>query len=123
VSSHHSPPPQSASGAFHFTLYSYWRSGASWRTRIALAYKRLEYTTVPINLLLGEQTAPEFLARNPQRKVPLLIVDEAGRGLSQSLAIVDYLEQSRPDAPSLMPKDPCKEEELYRGGVLAADAQ
>jgi maleylacetoacetate isomerase len=84
------------------TLYTYWRSSASWRVRLALAWKRLDWQAVPVNLLAGGQRAPEYLALNPQGLVPALAAD--GALLTQSLAIMEYLEETHP-APPLLPAD------------------
>lgn len=83
------------------TLYDYWRSSASYRVRIALNLLGLAYVAVPVNLLNGEQRGAENLARNPQGLVPTLDID--GLRLTQSLAIIDYLNDTR-------------------GGLLPADA-
>lgn len=82
-------------------LYSYWRSSAAYRVRIALALKGLAYETSAVHLVRdgGEQLKPEYRARNPQGRVPLLEHD--GVIISQSLAIVEYLEEKFPDAPLL----------------------
>lgn len=87
-------------------LYSYWRSSAAYRVRIALALKGLPFETLPVNLVRagGEQLKPEYLALNPEGRVPLLIHD--GRPVSQSLAIVEYLEEVFPDTPALLPTEP-----------------
>lgn len=68
----------------------------------------LQYSA--ISLLKGEQSSGEYAKLNPQHKVPLLTWEEKGKphALSQSLAIIDYLEHAHPDAPSLLPKDPCQ---------------
>lgn len=84
-------------------LYDYWRSSASYRLRIALNLKGLTYRARPVDLLRQEQQAPEHLARNPQGLIPVLAID--GRLLSQSLAIMEYLEETRPEPP-LLPADP-----------------
>lgn len=84
-------------------LYDYWRSSASYRVRIALNLLGLEYEAVSINLLAKEHKAPEHLARNPKGAVPVLDID--GLRLTQSLAIVEYLEETRPGA-QLLPSDP-----------------
>jgi maleylpyruvate isomerase len=86
------------------TLYGYWRSGTSYRTRIALALKGLEVDHVPVNLREGEQSAPAFLARNPQGLVPTLAVED-GTLISQSPAIIEYLEEAHPEPP-LLPNEP-----------------
>jgi glutathione S-transferase len=84
-------------------LFDYWRSSASYRVRIALNLKRIGYEAVAVDLAAGAQKAPEHRARNPQGFVPLLDID--GLRLSQSLAIIDYLDTTRPDPP-LIPADP-----------------
>ncbi|KAJ3075790.1 hypothetical protein HDU98_006881 [Podochytrium sp. JEL0797] len=86
-----------------FTLYSYWRSSASWRIRMALAYKNLPYAIVPVNLLLGEQHLPEYLAKNASGLVPTLVHN--GVVLTQSPAILEYLDEVVPSNP-LLPSDP-----------------
>ena len=73
-------------------LYSYWRSSASYRVRIALNLKGLHYETIPVNLISGEQTSAEFDARNPQHMVPVLMHGE--RVMRQSLAILEWLEEN-----------------------------
>jgi maleylacetoacetate isomerase len=87
-------------------LYSYFRSSAAYRTRIALNLKGLAFETVSIHLTKdgGRQHAPEFRAVNPQRRVPALALD-GGEVLLQSLAIIEYLDEIHPDPP-LLPKDP-----------------
>jgi len=84
-------------------LYDYWRSSASYRVRIALNLKRVDYERVPVDLLAGDQRGEAHLARNPQGFVPMLIAD--GRNLTQSLAIIDYLDAQVPQPP-LVPRDP-----------------
>jgi maleylacetoacetate isomerase len=83
-------------------LFDYFRSSASYRVRIALNLKGIAYEAVPVNLLEGAQRSDEYRARNPQGLVPMLEVD--GLGLTQSLAIIDYLETSHP-VPRLVPED------------------
>ena len=87
-------------------LYSYFRSSAAYRTRIALNLKGLAFETVSIHLTRdgGRQHAPEFHAVNPQKRVPALALD-TGEVLLQSLAIMEYLDEVHPDPP-LLPKDP-----------------
>ena len=83
-------------------LYSYFRSSASFRVRIALALKGLPYDYVPINLLAGQQRQSEYQALAPDALVPLLEVD--GQRLSQSMAIMEYLDETYP-TPALLPAD------------------
>ena len=82
-------------------LYDYWRSSASYRVRIALNLRDLRYTSTSINLLEGAQKAEENLTRNPQGLVPTLEID--GLTLTQSLAIIEYLNDTR---GGLLPADP-----------------
>lgn len=84
-------------------LYDYFRSSAAFRVRIALNLKGLAYERVFFHLLRDEHRDPAYLARNPQGLVPALKVD--GTLLTQSLAIIDYLEELVPE-PALLPKDP-----------------
>ena len=85
-------------------LYGYFRSGASYRVRIALGLKGLKAGTVSRHLRKGEHLAPDYLAINPQGLVPSLVLDD-GTVLTQSLAILDYLEETHPE-PAFLPKDP-----------------
>lgn len=84
-------------------LHSYFRSSASYRVRIALSFKGIEYETHSHHLRRGEQNAPEYRALHPQGFVPALEAD--GAVLIQSLAICEYLEETHP-LPPLLPKDP-----------------
>lgn len=83
-------------------LYDYWRSSASYRLRIALNLAGIPYRAVSVDLVKGAQKSPEHLARNPQGLVPVLEID--GLRLTQSLAILDYLDQTR--EMGLLPKNP-----------------
>ncbi len=84
-------------------LFGYWRSSATYRVRIALELKGVAFDYQPVNLLKGEQRAPAFLARNPQGLVPALQTKE-GATLTQSTAIIEYLEERYPETP-LLPAD------------------
>ena len=86
-------------------LYTYFRSSAVFRVRIALNLKGLSYEAVPVHLLRdgGQQHAPEFAQRNPSHLVPVL--DDDGRTITQSLAIIEYLDEQYP-TPTLLPKGP-----------------
>jgi maleylpyruvate isomerase len=84
-------------------LYNYFRSSASFRVRIALALKQLPFDYVPVHLLKGEHKKPEFAALSADTFVPVL--EDAGQQLSQSLAIMEYLEEVYPE-PALLPADP-----------------
>lgn len=92
-------------------LYDYWRSSASYRVRIALNLAGLPYEAVSVDLVAGDHKTPEHLARNPQGLVPALWID--GVMLTQSVAILSYLDQTR--NLGLLPADP-----LDRARVEAA---
>ena len=85
-------------------LYSYWRSSAAYRVRIALNLKDIEHEIVPVSLIKdgGEHRQPAYLAVNPQGLVPTLVDDETTIG--QSGAILEYLEETVPE-PALLPPD------------------
>lgn len=93
-------------------LHDYFRSSASYRVRIVLNLKRVAYRSVPTSLLEGENKAAAYVARNPQGFVPMLSVGDTD--LTQSLAIIDWLDATYPDPP-MVPSDP-----LARAKVLAA---
>ncbi|MGD9650163.1 MAG: maleylacetoacetate isomerase [Dongiaceae bacterium] len=84
-------------------LYSYWRSSSSYRVRIALNIKEIKYEIIPVNLLKNENTAEEYRRLNPQGLVPTLVVG-GNQILTQSLAIIEYLEEIKP-VPPLLPAD------------------
>jgi maleylacetoacetate isomerase len=84
-------------------LYDYWRSSAAYRVRIALNLQGVDYEQRPVNLAAGEQKGADYHAVNPQGLVPLLEID--GHRISQSLAIIVYLDQTVPE-PVLMPREP-----------------
>jgi maleylpyruvate isomerase len=86
-------------------LYDYWRSSAAYRVRIAMHWKGLAFDQVPVDIAPGadRQMAPAYAEVNPQMRVPAL---DTGTGvLSQSLAIIEWLEETRPE-PALLPSDP-----------------
>ncbi|ATB66260.1 maleylacetoacetate isomerase [Pseudomonas mosselii] len=85
-------------------LFTYYRSTSSYRVRIALALKGLDYQALPVNLLKGEQRGADYLALNPQGRVPALRL-ESGELLVQSPAIIEYLEEAFPETP-LLPRAP-----------------
>ncbi|KAF2071727.1 hypothetical protein CYY_006951 [Polysphondylium violaceum] len=84
-------------------LFSYWRSSCSWRVRIALALKKIKFEYKAIHLLKegGQQKSDDYSKLNPMKVVPTLVID--GNVLGQSLAILEYLEETRPEVP-LLPK-------------------
>src|SRR3990167_6022827 len=86
-------------------LYDYFRSSASYRVRIALNLKEIDYESIPIHLVNqgGEQFSPDYQSINPMSLVPSL--DDHGRILTQSLAIIEYLDEMHPQ-PALLPTDP-----------------
>ncbi|XP_049319993.1 maleylacetoacetate isomerase isoform X2 [Astyanax mexicanus] len=86
-------------------LHGYFRSSCSWRVRIAFALKGIEYDQKPVNLIKdgGLQLTDQFKALNPMQQVPAVTID--GMTLSQSLAIIQYIDETRPQ-PRLLPADP-----------------
>jgi len=98
-------------------LYSYWRSSAAYRVRIALGLKGLAYETLPVHLTRagGEQHSAQYLALNPQGLVPALV--DGDNLFTQSLAIIEYLEETHPEPP-LLPSG-AKERARVRSLALA----
>jgi maleylacetoacetate isomerase len=84
--------------------YGFWRSLAACRVRIALALKGVKAEEISVNLMQGEQLKPEYRAVNAQAVVPALVLDD-GSTLFESMAIIEYLDETHPNPP-LMPKDP-----------------
>ncbi len=86
-------------------LYGYFRSSAAYRARIALALKGIAYDYVPVNLRAGGQSETQYRKLNPQRLVPTLV--DGGQAIAQSLAIIEYLEETHPE-PALLPAKPAE---------------
>jgi maleylacetoacetate isomerase len=108
-----------ASAMKDIILFDYWRSSASYRVRIVLNLKNVSYTSVPTSLLENEQKAPDYVARNPQGFVPMLSID--GHDLTQSLAIIDYLDAQFPD-PAMVSSNPAdRAKTLAQALIIAAD--
>ena len=100
-------------------LFDYWRSSASYRVRIVLNLKNVPYTRVPTSLLDNAQKAPDYVARNPQGFVPMLSIH--GHDLTQSLAIIDYLDAQYPD-PAMVSSNPAERAKtLAQALIVAAD--
>lgn len=99
-------------------LYGYWRSSSAYRVRIALELKGLPYENVPVHLLRdgGEQHRPEYVAKNPLQQVPVLEMDEPAGALrlTQSMAIIEYLDERYPEPPLLpaLPAERARAREL-----------
>lgn len=101
-------------------LYSFWRSAATYRVRVALTLKGLEAEETALDLDAGDQFEPDFLALNPEGAVPALVVDGAP-ALTQSLAILEYLEERFPQ-PALLPAGPADRARVRSlCGLVAAD--
>jgi maleylacetoacetate isomerase len=104
-------------------LYTYWRSSASYRVRIALNLKSLPYVTHAVNLMKdgGEQFGAQYRAVNPQSRVPTLVHD--GQRVTQSLAIIEYLDEVFPGT-RLIPKDPVDRARVRMlSQIIACDIQ
>jgi maleylacetoacetate isomerase len=109
-------PPEEES----MKLYGFWRSLATYRVKVALALKGMAVEEVSIDLLKGRQHEADYKAVNPQAVVPALVLDEGGPPLFQSIAIMEYLEETKPQPP-LLPRDP-KGRARVRGLSLIAAA-
>jgi maleylacetoacetate isomerase len=101
-------------------LYGFWRSLATYRVKVGMALKGVKAEEVSIDLLKGRQHDREYTAVNPQAVVPALVLDDGGAPLFQSLAILEYLEETHPQ-PALLPKDP-RGRARVRGLALIAAA-
>ena len=99
-------------------LYTYWRSGAAYRIRIALNLKGVPYTPVPVDLLHGEHRKPRYAKVNPAKLVPTLELTD-GERLTQSLAILDYLDRTYP-RPAFLPHDPVARAHIMAAGMTIA---
>ena len=100
-------------------LFDFWRSSASYRVRIVLNLKNVPYTRVPTSLADNAQRAPDYMARNPQGFVPMLSIH--GHDLTQSLAIIDYLDAQYPD-PAMVSSNPAdRAKTLAQALIIAAD--
>jgi maleylacetoacetate isomerase len=101
-------------------LYSYFRSSASYRVRIALALKGLPYQTIAIHLAKGKHTQAPFLSVNPQARLPALKLDN-GELLVQSMAIIDWIDETHPEPP-LLPRDPIERARIRAcSQIIASD--
>jgi maleylacetoacetate isomerase/maleylpyruvate isomerase len=102
-------------------LYSYWRSSAAYRVRIALNLKELEHEIVPVSLAPGvsEHRGDAYRARNPQMLVPFL--EDGELGIAQSMAILEYLEETYPDFPLLPAEEPLRSKVRAFCQMIACD--
>ena len=116
------PKKKQKAGAGEVVLYSYWRSSCSWRVRIALAMKNIEYEYRAVHLLKGggEQFSDSYVEMNPSRELPTLVID--GHTLCQSLAIIEYLEETR-GGPKLLGEDPYTRQQIRRQADLISGIQ
>ena len=103
-----------------WTLYSAWRATAPYRVRIGLALKGVDYDYVAVDLLAGEQLAPAYRAVNPQGLTPALDLGD-GQILTQSLAILEWLEETRP-TPAILPRSALDRATVRTmAGIIACD--
>lgn len=99
-------------------LYTYWRSTTSYRVRIAMNLKGLAYEPVPVNLVASDQKSPAYTALNPVAGVPTLVLDD-GTALTQSMAILEWLETTHPD-PALLPSDSVAAAQVRAAALVVA---
>jgi maleylacetoacetate isomerase len=85
-------------------LYTFWRSNAAYRVRVAMNIKGIAFEKISIDLIKGDQFEAEFVKVNPARAVPALVLDDGGPALFESMAIMEYLEANHPQPP-LLPRD------------------
>ena len=102
-------------------LYSYWRSSAAYRVRIALNLKELEHEIVPVSLAPGvsEHRGEDYRRKNPQMLVPFL--EDGDLGIAQSMAILEYLEERYPDVPLLPDDEPLRSRVRAFCNMIACD--
>jgi maleylacetoacetate isomerase/maleylpyruvate isomerase len=102
-------------------LYSYWRSSAAYRVRIALHLKGLDHEIVPVSLAPGvsEHRGEAYRAKNPQMLVPYL--EDGDMGIAQSMAILEYLEEAYPDVHLLPPSEPSRSQVRAFCNMVACD--
>lgn len=102
-------------------LYGYWRSSASYRVRIALNLKGLEYENVPISLMPGvsEHRKEDYRAKNPQMLVPFM--EDGEIAIGQSMAMLEYLEEAYPDVPLLPASEPLRSKVRAFCNMVACD--
>ncbi|EFC46024.1 predicted protein [Naegleria gruberi] len=104
-------------------LHSYWRASSPYRVRIALGLKNIEYQYAPVNLLENKQASDEYMQKNPAKLLPTLEID--GLVLTQSVPIMEYLEETRPNqGVHLLPSDPIKRHTVRQiTQMVASDIQ
>lgn len=100
-------------------LYDYWRSSAAYRVRIVLNLKGVAYRAVPVDLVRDEQSAKDYVDLNHQGLVPTLLID--GHRLTQSLAIIDYLDANYENPPMVSSDPALRSRTLAQALVIAAD--
>jgi maleylacetoacetate isomerase/maleylpyruvate isomerase len=102
-------------------LYSYWRSSAAYRVRIALNLKGLDHEIVPVSLAPGvaEHRGEAYRAKNPQMLVPFL--EDGDLGISQSMAILEYLEETYPEVKLLPQREPARSQVRAFCNMIACD--
>lgn len=101
-------------------LFSYFRSSAAFRVRLALNLKGIAYTTIPISLLKGEERSAQYLSINPQGFVPALRLDN-GQVLTQSQAIIEYLDEQYPEKPLFSDDPVVKAQQRALASIVACD--
>ena len=99
-------------------LYTYWRSTTSYRVRVALNLKGVDHTSVTVDLVAGAHKDPAYTALNPVAGVPTLVLDD-GTVLTQSMAILEWLETTHP-APALLPADPVAAAQVRAAAMVVA---